>query len=215
MQIYSDMVFSGVPQAIQRFLEQLDGLAKIGVWTRDTKAEEAIRSLLPEGEIVRSYCNKSLDELPQANLWLKITADEWSVTNIVPVGSEPLTPSDYARLLSDFRDGILPYANAYDVSISQPKSEVGPEHFLSERSARMLKQFSLLANKTTGASHPRDLQRWNKFVISVHQDRCGIGAGELQQLLIENEHWPEEKAAKLSLLFEYENSLLKTFDEYR
>jgi hypothetical protein len=52
-------------------------------------------------------------------------------------------------------------------------------------------------------------------VIAAHRDKCHIGGSDLQQLLIENEGWSEAKAVELSLLFEYEISLLNVYNETR
>jgi hypothetical protein len=101
------------------------------------------------------------------------------------------------------------------VTVTEPVTDVGPEHFLTETAARLLHAFSLMANKSTGAAHPRDRQRWNEFVVAAHRDGCDVGASDLQQLLIENEGWSEEKAVELSLLFEHEISLLNVYDESR
>lgn len=215
MQIFSDMTFSGAPAALERLLQEFDRATRLGDWIRDTVAETDIAPLLSTGENVRAYRNSPTAADPDAVLWLGISRDKWEVTNIVPLGKDAIPPAEYTELLLSFRSAIEPLARAVDVTVTEPVTDVGPEHFLTETTARLLRAFSLMANKSTGAAHPRDRQRWNEFVVAAHRDGCNVGASELQQLLIENEGWSEEKAVDLSILFEYEISLLNVYDESR
>jgi hypothetical protein len=215
MQIFSDMTFSGAPAALERLLQEFDKATRLGDWIRDTVAEADIAPLLSTGENVRAYRNSPTAAAPHSVLWLGISPDKWEVTNIVPLGNDAIPPAEYTKLLVSFRSAIAPLARAVDVTVTEPVTDVGPEHFLTETAARLLHAFSLMANKSTGAAHPRDRQRWNEFVVAAHRDGCDVGASDLQQLLIENEGWSEEKAVELSLLFEHEISLLNVYDESR
>jgi hypothetical protein len=213
VQIYSDMKFSGNPQELKTLLDQLDTLGKIGEWARDRQAEEEIERLLSGTGKVRCFENVPTADVPGSRLWLDINPTEWSVTNIVPTGQGPIAPSIYSALLSSFRMAVLPLLAGTSVAVSEPAHEVGPEHWLSPNALKLLRQFSGLANKSTGASHPRDRARWNDFVIAAHRDQCKIGGEELSRILIEDENWPEGKASELGILFEYERSLLDDLDE--
>jgi hypothetical protein len=215
MQIFSDMTFSGAPDALGGLLQELDRATRLGGWMRDSAAEADIAPLLSPAENVRAFRNSPTGAPPHAVLWLGISRDKWEVTNIVPLGSDAIPPAEYTKLLLSFRSGVLPLAQRAEVAVTEPVTDVGPEHFLTKSAARLLHAFSSTANKSTGAAHPRDRYRWNQFVIATHRDGCEVGASELQQLLIENEGWPEGKAVELSLLFEYEISLLSVYDENR
>jgi hypothetical protein len=215
MQIFSDMTFSGTRAALKRLLQEFDKATRLGDWVRDNTAEAEIEPILPAGEDVRAYRNSPTGNAPHSVLWLGISPDKWEVTNIVPLGSDSIAPAEYTKLLLSFRSATLPLAKEADVTVTEPVTDVGPEHFLTKSAARLLHAFSSLANKSTGAAHPRDLYRWNQFVIAAHRDACRIGASELQQILIEDEGWPEGKAVELSLLFEYEMSLLNVYNEAR
>lgn len=207
------MTFSGTPSSLETLLQEFDDLPKLGDWIRDRVAEADIAPLLSAGENVRAYRNSPTAAAPHAVLWLGISPDKWDVTNIVPLGKDPIPPTEYTRLLISFRTAVASLADAVHVTVTEPVTDVGPEHFLTNRAARLLHAFSATANKSTGAAHPRDRYRWNEFVVATHRDKCDIGASDLQQLLIENEGWSEEKALDLALLFEYEVSLLKVYDE--
>lgn len=213
MQIFSDMTFTGASSALETLLQEFDKAPKLGDWIRDLVAEADIAPLLSSGEKVRAYRNSPTAAAPHAVLWLGISPDKWDVTNIVPLGNDAIPPADYTKLLISFRSAIASLAEAVHVTVTEPVTDVGAEHFLTKNAARLLHAFSVTANKSTGAAHPRDRYRWNQFVVATHREGCDVGASDLQQLLIENEGWSEEKALDLALLFEYEVSLLNVYDE--
>lgn len=214
MEIYSDMTFRGDPRDLESLLGRLDELGGAGVWRRDREAEADIEGLTSDGGPVRCYRNAAPSEsLPDCRLWLDIDRRHWEVTNIVPSGEGPLPPPVYSALLSSFRAALRPLYAGTSIQVSEPVHEVGPEHWLTPNALRLLRQFSALANKSTGASHPRDRARWNAFVIAAHREQCKIGGSELGQILIEDQHWPESKASDLAILFEYEQSLLDHLDK--
>jgi hypothetical protein len=208
------MKFSGTAQDLKTLLDRLDGMHSIGEWARDKEAEKEIERLLSGKQTaVRCFEHIASVGLPDCRLWLDINQTQWSVTNIVPNGSGPIAPSIYSALLSSFRLAMIPLLENTSVSVSEPTYEVGPEHWLSPRAVKLLHQFSVIANKSTGVSHPRDRARWNEFVIATHRDQCKIDGSDLSQILSEHEHWPEAQASNLSVLFENELSLLNYLDE--
>jgi len=210
MQIYSNMTFTGPQNEPDDLLSRLDTAQKLGEWTRDLQAENDISRILPRDEVVRCFLNSSSLDAPHTRLWIDVNTKEWKVTNIVPE-SDPLSPATYCGLLESFRRAVLPLTAGTPIRISEPVSDVGPEHWLSPDAARLLHQFSVLANKSNGASHPRDRARWNAFVAAVHRDECAVTGEELSSILVEHEQWPEDKASELAILFEYELSLLNDF----
>ena len=73
--------------------------------------------------------------------------------------------------------------------------------------------FSSNANKTTGHSHPSDLDRWCEFVCSIHRKKIKIDPDLLEEWLIENQ-WSSEVAIRLVIDFEYSINLLKYYDKF-
>ena len=84
---------------------------------------------------------------------------------------------------------------------------------LSEAAADALRRFNALANKSTGASHPYDRQRWFDFVIQTHTDRSELDPDLLHRWLIESEDWPEDQASDLAIEYERSRALLARFEE--
>jgi hypothetical protein len=209
------MTFSGSVQEMDALLSLLDKMGAVGEWMRDREAEAKaeIGWLGPADGKVRCFRLAHSQSLPDCWLWLEVGAVKWSVSNIVPDGLDHIPPPIYSALLSSFRSAISPLLTMTSITVSEPSYEVGPEHWLSEHAVNLLHGFSLLANKSTGASHPRDTAHWNQFVIATHRDQCKIDGHWLGRILVENEHWPEAKANELAILFDYERSLLEDFDK--
>lgn len=214
MLIYPDMTITGSHDDLMSLLTRLDGAGVFGRWTRDIEAETSIAPMLiGTDEVVRCFKTNGKGELPSAHLWLDIGKSQWKVTNIVPSGSDRLSAEAYQLLLISFRESLQPMLDGLNLNVSEPVSEVGPEHWLSPGAVKLLHSFSVLANKSTGASHPRDRARWNAFVIEASRSQTKIGSDELIQILVEHEHWPEEKATELAIRFENETALLSDLAE--
>src|SRR6266851_2022241 len=212
MKIFDDMTFSGRPEALGRLIERLDQSPQIGPWKRDPEAEQSHATIRPAPNTDRCVRTKDQIEFPDALLWLiarEKGASTWRVTNIVPTESNAsFSESTYYSLLISFREATLPLASEFGVAISVPRLEVGPEYWLTPKQETLLHSFSQNANRSTGAGHPRDRERWNAFVIAVHRDGSNLDGADLKRILIEHERWPEAAATELAYLFDYEQALL-------
>jgi hypothetical protein len=82
-----------------------------------------------------------------------------------------------------------------------------PLDWMSEKSAKLLSKFSSCANKSTGASHPMDEERWLDFILEAYKDQRDAGS-YLSRWLIEAERWPEDVAYDLLLQYEFAMHLL-------
>jgi hypothetical protein len=91
-------------------------------------------------------------------------------------------------------------------------TKVGLEDWMSGATAEKLRQFSETPNKSTGASHPNDRERWNDFVLSAHREQSRLDPSTLQHWLMEAEDWPPEVAEQLAIEYAYGRELL-TFAE--
>ena len=87
------------------------------------------------------------------------------------------------------------------------------EDKLSLSAFEALTRFSALANQSTGASHPKDRQRWFDFVIQAHMERSELDSDFLERWLIESEDWPQAQASDLAIEYERSRALLARFEE--
>jgi hypothetical protein len=93
--------------------------------------------------------------------------------------------------------------------------QVGLDDWMSPATAEKLRTFSTCANKSTGAAHPSDRERWNAFVLSAYQDGSRMDASALRRWLVEAEGWPAEVADQLALEYAFGRELLTFAEEHR
>ena len=83
------------------------------------------------------------------------------------------------------------------------------EDWLSPTAARLLRNFSDEANKSTGSAHPSDRDNWYAFLASAHSENTELDASTLARWLQEVEGWDEEQADKLAVEYEFGRGLLE------
>jgi hypothetical protein len=85
---------------------------------------------------------------------------------------------------------------------------------ISEKSLKLLKNFSNEANKSTGSSHFCDRERWYDFIINSYvKYQENINSYELKQWLL-NENWDEESVEKLVNEYEFAVGMLQHYFKY-
>lgn len=75
-----------------------------------------------------------------------------------------------------------------------------------------LESFSRLANKSTLAGHPRDEERWFRFLCLAHKANKQMDV-DLVIKSLEDLRWSNDDAYRLGLQFEFSQSLLSFIDE--
>lgn len=88
-------------------------------------------------------------------------------------------------------------------------------NFILEEFATFLESFSNLANKSTGAGHPMDAERWNAFIIQAHREGSSLDVTMLGRYLVEQLRWGDDEAHKLVLEYEFARELLVAYDRER
>lgn len=136
------------------------------------------------------------------------------VTNIVPLEHSELSHRAYNTILEDFAEQIArPAASASGFVVEISDGTIQIEDKLTPAAAEALRRFSALANKSTGASHPFDQQRWFDFIIQSHRDHSDLDADLVLRWLCESDNWPEDKASALAIEYERSRALLSRFEE--
>lgn len=137
----------------------------------------------------------------------------YRVGNIVPVDPGSLGVHGYNDALEGFlRDVVRPAGEALGVEIKISSREQTLTDWTSKEAADALGRFSATANKSTGANHPADAQRWWAFVIADHRAHGTLRAGLLRQWLIEADRWPADIASELVSDWEKSRELLAAYD---
>lgn len=196
-----------------QFLELREALIKSGAdsWTflRDRELDFS-----PGGtSVLFAYRNGNL---PNADLSVAWYDGHASIGNIVPENFGQLTMAEYNALLVDFhRQRLAPAAQVLGLQLYLTADQRDLTDWISAGAKRQLQNFSNLANKGSGASHPLDRRRWLDFIIVVHQEGARLPQEVLQKWLVDELHWPDTIAADLTADFGNGIELLERYDESR
>jgi hypothetical protein len=210
MEVFRDLYVFATADKMAAVVEEIEKTMPVG-WTRD-KAAEAQALWAPIIFRRLNYCFRCTKEGRRSAALLALSQKDPStffVSNIIPLDSHQLTHAQYNAILEDFFEAVLkPRAENAELRHSLSGAEVGLEHWMSPETANRLRQFSTLANKGTGASHPNDRERWNDFVLSAHRTGSNFDPSTLIRWLVEAEEWPPEIAEQLGVEFKSGRELL-------
>jgi hypothetical protein len=217
MEIFRDLSINVEPDRMAAIADLIDRSPPSG-WTRDRAAEENVRAA-PVLKPRPAFCFSCTQEgkRPAATLILaQKDPATFSVSNIIPLTKHQLAHGEYNAILEDFYErAIRPYTGAGGVTARLTGGQADLEHWMSHDTAELLRQFSALANKGTGAAHPNDRERWNAFVLAAHRDGSKMAAADLRRWLIEVESWAPEVAGQLAVEYDYGRELLGFADGHR
>jgi hypothetical protein len=209
MKVYGDLVVKGDGRALNNFIVALDQHLSNG-WSRYREREAEV-GRVALGPMYCFVCTAQ-GSRPASELWLATHSGGYLyVTNILAQEFSSLTYDQYNEILSDFyRACAKPAADGIPVSIKLGNPNPQLEDFLSPATARQLRSFSTLANRSI--LHPLDRQRWNEFLASAHREGAELNADMLQRWLIEEEKWSEDQAIGLAIEYEHARDLLATYE---
>lgn len=185
-------------------------------WRHEPEREKLVRMGSVSGEDVIAVLRQSFLDIDESALVLWEEDHGYKVTNIVPRNVGELGIEKYNAILRDFVVKVAEPAaagGAFVIELTGPnqalKDWMGPE------AAASLRRFSSAANKSTGASHPLDQERWYQFLIDAHRGPKRAAPDQVARWLIEVEHWPEDTARELAIDYEFALGLLEKYDVAR
>ncbi len=129
-------------------------------------------------------------------------SESLKVTNIVPLVVGSLSDKDYNAIQQAFQQIVQ--KTGFPSYITGEEAKL----VLTQKAQESLERFSSLANKSTGSSHPMDLERWVDFLAIAHEEKCYPDVGALAQYLEEKLDWSGEKARELAEESEFAKALL-------
>ena len=138
--------------------------------------------------------------------------NKYSIVNIVPINKNKLSIEEYNEILDKFYEFFRNSVCKEDFIIDFSKSgTVSKRDLMCDKTVSTLDAFSNLANKATGSSHPLDRDRWYSFILQAFnsKDYFNLLPDHLENLLIEDYKWSENKAAELVNEFEFAIGLLE------
>jgi hypothetical protein len=209
MKVYRDLVFRGSRPALDRFMADIEQRLTDG-WARYHARENEVR----RAALGPMYCFSctTAGQRPASELWVATQADgALYVSNVLASERSSLTYDQYNAIVQEFHDRFaLPAAQAAGVEVEIGKADPQIEDFLSEHTARLLRSFSALANRSM--LHPLDRERWNQFLTGAHREGAPLSASMLKRWLIEDEGWAEDEAVNLAIEYEHARNLLEVFE---
>lgn len=173
-------------------------------------AEERERDITDD---IMAFERESDDYFPKSGLSLWSDSEGYEVTNIVPLEIDHLSISSYNDILGDFIDRVIQpvsKTSGFRIEVSARRQSI--TDWTSQEAADALHRFSLVANKSTGSSHPSDQKRWFSFLFSAHKARGKLDSTLLKRWLIEAEEWPPDSATGLIYEYEFGMDLLDEYD---
>lgn len=179
-------------------------------WRRDSAAEDSVGGL-PAVMGVRYvfYCRT---DGPRTDIVFLYHQDELTLNNIFTTG-RGISYAEHGRVSQDFWDSGMGAACAALGLAGKhtPPRSMKPEELLPPGAAKALYEFALCANKSTGAAHPDDMQRWCLFLSLLHRSHAEFNASHLEQYL-RAKKFPIEVVENLILQWEFSQSLLEIYD---
>jgi hypothetical protein len=212
LNVFRDLLLRGPADASAQLRQALIDHAT-APWRHAPEREERVHLPAVEGKPM-AFERTASPGYESAGLVLFPRPDGLEVTNIVPLERSELSRRAYNTILEDFAEQIArPAANSTGFVVELSGSTEQIEDKLSLSAFEALTRFSALANQSTGASHPKDRQRWFDFVIQAHMERSELDSDFLERWLIESEDWPQAQASDLAIEYERSRALLARFEE--
>lgn len=211
MESYQDVRLRG--NAVGRMTVRTDILAVVAPpWRHDVDAENDMRELTAKHDVI-VLVRDAFGGIDESALFLWEDGGGYKVTNIVPRNVSELGVSKYNAILEDFVKRVAtPAQQSGSFTVEQTAALQTIDDWLDTASVDALRRFSNLANKSTGASHPSDQQRWFAFLTQAHRAHSDLDTSQLSRWLVQSEGWPEDKALKLAMDYEFGRALLKWYD---
>lgn len=211
LDIFQDLYLRGPASAVATLRQALKDRAT-PPWRYATEKEEQLRELGEEGDAL-AFERAVTPGFEAAGLVLIADDDGLKVANIVPRELSELTHRAYNAILADFASEVArPAAVDAGYSVVMSNSTLQLENVVSPAVAEALRRFSVLANKSTGASHPMDRDRWFDFILLAHRENAQLDASVLARWLSESEGWFEDCARDLAGEYERSRSLLTRYE---
>ncbi len=205
MKTFQDLYINIPGFSIQEFADLLTNYCG-SQWKRAYDKEKDVLSM---GEVALCFERLENEDFKNAGLTIfEKTPGTVYVPNIVPIESGQLTTDEYNKILNNFIEIILaPATNDTNISYSITKDKIFIEDVVGKDTAKLLENFSVLANKSTGGSHPLDQKRWFRFLVAVNNSDIQLYSDLLESTLVE-QGWSSDMATKLVIEFEFAQALL-------
>lgn len=210
LDVFRDLHLRGPSSASGALQQSLKDHA-VAPWRFAAEKVEQLRVMGEEGDAL-AFERAKTPGFEAAGLVLLAAGDGMEVVNIVPLEVGELSYRAYNTILEDFAACVArPAAKVAGYRVELSSGTLQLEDDVPASVLEALRRFSALANKSTGASHPLDRNRWFDFLILAHREGARLDASTLGRWLSESEGWPEDAARDLAGEYERSRDLLARF----
>jgi len=214
LETFQELKIEGSKSDLEKFFKDLTGDLESKGWKRNI-LEETFYENPPV--IVKIITTPLLEGDLKAQIMLAVVGkqqNKYKLATIIPLNKPSLDYDEYNMILNKFYDlFIKDKYRKYNLDVNLSESRISVNEYLSDKSIRLLKDFSNLANKETGADYPPDRKRWNKFVLNVFRAGEELPPSILGRWLEEVGGWGEYGIRKLMIEFARDMDLLKQYNE--
>ncbi len=214
MKLFKDLTVKGAPDALDTLADRLGAVPDGPEWKVRPDLAQKLQDLNPDDRraVVFDFVGKSE---PSASVFLLFDEDAARVTNVVPVDKSELSYAEYNAIVDRFNELLISTGADIGLQVDVGAESLDISDVLSPDAARALRDFSAGANRSTGAAHPMDAERWREFLVLAHMNNDKLGPSQLAQWLVEDERWGDEQAMDLSIQYESGRALLQAYDAMR
>ncbi|MCW3099454.1 MAG: hypothetical protein JWL77_5072 [Chthonomonadaceae bacterium] len=210
MRLFQDLIISGHPDDLEKFRTELlhssngwETFERNDEWTQEAPSSAQVRPFI-------AINVPKLSRLRSATLFLLLKDEGQSafVGNIVP-DSDSLSPEEYNAILkSFFEECIQPHKDHLHLQCLFSSEFVFIEDTLSPENLALLRNFEIMANKSTGASHPNDYSRWINFIVASVRDKERLDT-ELLRIWLMDQGFPPYIASDLVQQYKFGFDLIE------
>lgn len=188
MKTFCELYFKASPERLERFIDEVQDFV-VGDWSVEIVDKPTMHW------IEFSYKGNRVDH---AVVFISIgdcvSEGQLQVNNIVPLDKSQLSIDEYNSVLRLFYNEIIkPYKECHldiNIDISRLTDDIfDPKTVISEEALKKLEAFCVAANKSTGANHPCDQERWFSFICQTVDDERIFDSDTLAKFLQDESYW--------------------------
>ena len=205
MKTYRELFFRGTTKQLADFVVQIKNYINCD-WELEDQSE------LSRDYLFINYTGIKADKacISISLNEMHMLSGELRIVNIIPLEKTVLSVDEYNAVLMQFYNDIIkPYIEAgTELDVLQPSDDIfNPLSVVTTGALKKLESFCSAVNKSSGASHPCDQERWLDFICQTVDDGRMFDASTLADFLQDvgywgKSAWREEQSHELASEYE-------------
>ena len=178
------------------------------------KSNEYAKNIFHKEYTVGCFSTKR-NTLYKASVWVVITNEELTITNITSNDICSLGVGKYNTVLQSFYEDFLTKFLDEDLNVSITDEEFTLSDILSKKTFNALQKWEQCSNHASPLTNESDRKMWFDFIILLHNDGTKLDLNDFWQWLKEDCNWPDdldEIISGLQIRLEYSLDLLTQYD---